>query len=273
MKSALLAAAWVTITVSTGAFPLYAQLQDNSEKRMTCENSGNRGDRARHCEIREQTIPATGRLSADAGGNGGATVKGWLRSEVLVRARIETSADTQATADLLASQVSIAAAGGQVQAVGPQSGENSQWSVSYEIFVPQNTDLTLKAVNGGLSVSDVRGQIRVDTTNGGVQLTRVAGDVSGGTVNGGIRVELAGTMWDGRQLELKTQNGGVSVSLPSLYSAHVQAETVVGHITSDFPATTAASSGRRLAEFNVGSGGALIHVSTRNGGVSLKRLQ
>ena len=273
MKKTVLGAAWIGLAVSTGAVPLLAQLQDNSEKRMTCDNGGYNGDRARHCEIREQTLPTIERLSVDAGPNGGATVKGWLRSDVLVRARVEASGDTQPAAALMASQVFIDTAGGQVRASGPQSGNNSGWSVSYEIFVPQTTDLSLKTLNGGMTISDVRGQIRFDATNGGVHLKRVAGDVSGATVNGGIQVELAGPMWDGRQLEVRTQNGGVTVSMPSHYSAHIQAETGVGHIQSDFPVTVAGNVRPQRLEFDLGSGGPLIHVTTGNGGVKLKRTE
>src|SRR5206468_677062 len=102
-------------------------------------------------------------------------------------------------------------------------------------------DLTLKTHNGGVSISDVRGQIRFEGQNGGVRLKRLAGDVTGSTVNGGVDVELAGTMWDGRQLEVSTTNGGVNVALPSLYSAHIQAETRMGRIQSDFPAMAEAN--------------------------------
>jgi hypothetical protein len=269
MKSVFLGAAWIGLTVSTGALPLFAQLQDNSEKHLTCDNGGYNSDTARHCEIREQTLGAVGRLSVDAGPNGGATVKGWLRGDVLVRARVEASADTESEAAIRANQVSIDTAGGQVRAVGPTSGEHSSWSVSYEIFVPQATDLSLKTVNGGLNISDVRGQITFDAVNGGVRLARVAGDVSGGTVNGGIQVELAGNMWDGRQLEVKTQNGGVTVAMPPNYSAHIQAETGSGHIQSDFPVAVAGDIKPRRLEFDTGSGGPLIHVTTGNGGVKL----
>lgn len=273
MKSAVLGAAWIGLAVSTGAFPLLAQLQDNSEKRMTCDNGGSNGDRARHCDIREQTLPAIGHLSVDAGPNGGATVKGWMRGDVLVRARVEASAATQAAADLMASQVSIETTGGQVLAGGSAPADNSGWSVSYEIFVPQTTDLSLKTINGGLTISDVRGQIRFDATNGGVHLTRVAGDVSGATVNGGIHVELAGTVWDGQQLEVRTQNGGVTLAMPSGYSAHVRAETGVGHIQSDFPVTVAGNVRAQRMEFDLGSGGPLIHVTTGNGGIKLTRVE
>jgi len=254
-------------------FPLHAQLRDNSEKQMTCQNGGYDSERARYCEVREQAAAAVGRLNIDAGRNGGATVKGWLRGDVLVRARIETSADTQAAAASLATRVSIDSSGGQVHAMGPESNDNSGWSVSYEIFVPQNTDLTLKTYNGGVTISDVRGQIRFDGHNGGVHLKRLAGDVAGATVNGGVQVELAGPMWDGRQLDVTTHNGGVNVAVPSYYSAHVQAETQSGRVQSDFPVMVQGEVRPRRLDFNLGSGGALIHIATTNGHVTLKRAE
>jgi hypothetical protein len=271
MKSVLFSAAWMGLALSTTGGTLFAQLQNNTEKRLSCQNSSNDGDRARHCEVREQSLPAIGRIDVDASPNGGVTVKGWLQGGVLVRARVEASGDTQAEADSLARSVSIDGSGGQVRASGPESGRHSWWSVTYEIFVPQTTDVTLTSVNGGLNISDVRGQIRFNVTNGGVRLTRVAGDVSGESVNGGIQVELAGSVFEGRQIDVKTHNGGVTLSLPTNYSAHVQAETGMGHIQSDFPVTMSGELVPRRLDFNVGSGGPLIHLATTNGGVRVKR--
>ena len=272
MRSLLTSAAWLGLAVSAAGVPLLAQLQNNSEKQLTCANGGYDSDRARHCEIREQTLPSIGRLTIDAGQNGGATVKGWTRGDVLVRARIEGSGDTQAAADMIASRVMIDGSGGQVRATGPDRMDNSWWSVSYEIFVPQITDLSLKTNNGGLTISDVRGQIHFDANNGGVHLKRVVGDVSGATVNGGIQVELTGAIWDGRQMELTTHNGGVTVSMPAQYSARIQAETGMGRIQSDFPVPPQNSEARnQRLDFNVGSGGPPIHITTGNGSIRLKR--
>jgi hypothetical protein len=273
MRSALTGAAWIGLAVSSGGVHLLAQLQDNSEKQMTCENGGYDPERSRHCDIREQTLPAMEQLSVDAGRNGGVTVKGWLRSEVLVRARVEASGETEAAAALTASQVTIDSSGGQVRAIGPESLNNSWWSVSYEIFVPQTTDLSLKANNGGMTISDVRGQIHFDAKNGGVHLRRVAGDVSGATVNGGIQVELTGAIWEGRQFEISTRNGGIKVAMPSYYSAHIQAETGNGGIQSDFPITMAGNARPRRLDFDIGSSGPLIHVTTVNGQVKLTRAE
>ena len=64
------------------------------------ENWGGR-DRASHCEIREYTLADTGRLNVDAGTNGGVRVTGADRSNVLVRARVQTNATTPEEAKAL----------------------------------------------------------------------------------------------------------------------------------------------------------------------------
>jgi len=275
MRSSVTCAAWIGMTVFAAGAPLPAQLRDNNEKQMTCQNGSYDSDGVRHCEVREQTVAAIGRLSVDANRNGGVTVKGWLRNEVLVRARVEASAENEGAAANLASRVSIDGSGGQVRATGPESvdNNNSWWSVSYEIFVPQNTDLTATARNGGINISDVRGQIRFEGRNGGVHLKRLAGDVSGSTVNGGVQAELTGTTWDGRQLEVTTRNGGVNVTMPSSYSARIQAESERGGFQSDFPVTVQGNMRPRRLDFNVGAGGPLIHVTTTNGRMSFTRAE
>ena len=250
---------------------MLAQLQNNSEKQLTCSNGGYDSDRARHCEVRELSLPSIGRLNVDASPNGGITIKGWQRGDVLVRARIEASGDTEGAAANMVSRVTIDGSGGQVRASGPDAGHNFGWSVSYEIFVPQNSDLIMKSHNGGLSVSDVRGQIQFDAQNGGVRLRRVTGEVKGATVNGGIDVEMAGALSDLRQMDLKTTNGGVTIAMPANYSASIQAETGMGRISSDFPMPLSADARGRKMDFNVGAGGPPIHITTSNGGIRLKR--
>jgi DUF4097 and DUF4098 domain-containing protein YvlB len=249
----------------------FGQMRDNQDKQMTCDNSGH-GSSARYCEVREQTTAAVGLLSVDPGENGGATVKGWSRNDVLVRSRVEGWGASDADARTTTTQVSVNTSGGHVQAQGPRSSNNAGWSVSFEIFVPQATSLTLKTVNGGITVSDIRGSLRFEATNGGVNLTRLAGDVAGSTVNGGINLELAGTTWDGSQVQVTTENGGVNVSVPASYSAHFRTETVNGDLRSEFPLTLRGDLRSGTQDFSIGAGGPLIHVTTTNGGVRLKKV-
>ena len=84
---------------------------------------------------------------------------------------------------------------------------------------------------------------------------------------------MTGTVWDGRQLEVTTRNGGVSVTMPSSYSARIQAETERGGFQSDFPVTVQGNVRPSRLDFNVGGGGPLIHVTTTNGRVSFTRAE
>jgi DUF4097 and DUF4098 domain-containing protein YvlB len=246
------------------ALPALAQ-----EKTLNCENHNNR-ERITHCEIREQPAAYSGRLSVDAGVNGGVSVKGWDNAGVLVRAKVETSAADEATAAAIASQVRVDVSAGQVSASGPWRSREESWSVSYEIFVPRHAGLNLKANNGGINISDVQGNIQFQTKNGGVNLKRLAGDVEGSTMNGGLNIELAGARWDGAKLDARTTNGGVNLKMPENYSAHLETATVNGHLSMDLPVTMRGEIGKRLAT-DIGSGGATIHVETTNGDVNVKR--
>jgi hypothetical protein len=252
------------------------KMRDNQDKEMTCEKTASGSSQARFCEIREQSSAAVGVLNVDAGRNGGATVKGWSRNEVLVRTRVEGWADSDANARAVASQVYVDASGGHVQAHGPASADNSSdktgWSVSFEIFVPQATSLTVKTVNGGINVSDIRGSLRFEANNGGINLKRLAGDVTGSTVNGGVNLELAGKTWDGSQIQVTTQNGGVNISVPETYSAHFRTETHNGAVRSEFPMNVTGDIRSGNRDFSIGAGGPLIHVTTTNGGVNLKKV-
>jgi len=275
LRYALLTFAMLVCAVALAA-------QDKSEKKFQKKTDGSLqcrewrdSDRLySHCEIKEQTVPAAGGISVDGKQNGGISIKGWDRNEILVRARIESRAPTQAEADSLAQQVRIETAALNIHAEGPESRDDYQWSVSYEIFVPRRSDLSLQAHNGGIAISDVSGKIEFQTMNGGVSLSRVGGAVTGHTTNGGVHVELTGTRWDGEMLNVTTTNGGVNIQMPDNYSAHLETATVNGNVSSDFALNVPLTSrGRMPKEISVdlGSGGPTIKLTTTNGGVRVGR--
>jgi len=251
-----------------------ATAQKKSEGSLECRDWQGNDRLQSHCEIKEQTLPAGGIITVDGKQNGGISIKGWERNEVLVRSRIQTQAPTQAEADQLAREVRIETAGLSIHAEGPQPREDYQWYVSYEIFVPRRSDLSLQAHNGGISISDVSGRIDFKTLNGGVTLRRVGGAVRGSTTNGGVHVELAGARWDGEELNVKTTNGGVNIQMPNNYSAHLETSTVNGNVSSDFPMNVPLTERGRMPKdisVDLGSGGSRIRVTTTNGGVRVGR--
>jgi hypothetical protein len=229
-------------------------------------------DDYRHCEVREERLPA-GPLAVEAGQNGGIRVEGWDGNDILVRAVVQASARDEAEARRLASGVEVRAGGGRVSATGPErSGRREWWSVSYRISVPRRTDLDLNASNGGITIANVAGTIRFDTTNGGVRLADIGGAVNGRTRNGGVRVLLGGTTWEGEGLDVETSNGGVTLTLPEPYNAQLETRTVNGGFRFDYPLTlTGELTPRRGISTTIGSGGPPVRVRTTNGGLRIER--
>jgi DUF4097 and DUF4098 domain-containing protein YvlB len=81
-----------------------------------------------------------------------------------------------------------------------------------------------------------------------------------------------GRTWDGSQVQVTTRNGGVNVSVPENYSAHFQTETLNGSLRSEIPLNLPPDARSGNQDFSIGAGGPLIHVTTTNGGVKLKKV-
>jgi len=144
--------------------------------------------------------------------------------------------------------------------------------VSYRINVPRQTDLDLRAINGGITIGGVAGTIRFETTNGGVRLADLAGAVTGRTRNGGVRVMLGGSQWEGEGLDVETSNGGVTLLIPEPYNAQLETRTVNGGFRFDYPLTlTGELSPRKGISTSIGTGGAPVRVRTTNGGLRIER--
>jgi len=251
--------------------PAAAQRRFSSDSwTRECNREGDRDSR-RFCRISESTMQSpAGALIIDGRTNGGVRVFGSSRRDVLIRARIQANARTEARAEEIAREIRIRTDGSRIHAEGPETGRREWWSVSYEVEVPSRSDLDLRAMNGGISVVDVSGVLRLETMNGGIHLESVSGDVVAETTNGGMNVLLDGDRWQGKGLDAVTTNGGVTVRIPNGYSAHLETGTVNGGIDIDFPVTVQGRIGRRITT-DLGRGGATIRVITTNGGVVVRR--
>jgi hypothetical protein len=265
----------VLTLLSVGAFPSAAAAQERErapeEWLRRCRDDWGHDDRVRHCEVRDVTLPRpSGRLSVDGRLNGGIAVRGWDRREILVRAKIQTWAESEVEARRLAAAIRIRTDDGRISAEESESRRRSGWSVSYDVYVPRRSDLDLRTHNGGIVVEGVQGRIDVEALNGGVSIRNVQGDLRGGTTNGGVTLHLDGDRWVGEGVDLETTNGGVTIIVPERYSARLETGTVNGGMHIDFPITVQGMIGRRLTT-TLGSGGPLIRVRTTNGGVHLRR--
>ena len=235
-----------------------------------CDNNNfSNGRKVSFKELRETTIPSPSLLNVDARRNGGVRIKGSDRSDVLVRACIQGSAESEEAAQAVTKNIRIET-GSVVRAEGTNDEEN--WAVSYEIHVPRQTNLKLQAQNGGIGISGVDGSMDFETQNGGIHLSQVGGNVKGRTTNGGLHVVLSGSGWRGSGLDVETTNGGVHLSMPQSYAARIETGTVNGGFRSDIPALNIDRKDRtRSVRINtdLNGGGAPLRLITVNGGVHI----
>ena len=272
MKHSLVLAAVLSFTTPLVTTTTSATAAAQPAQANWCGNNNFGDDRARHSEVREFSVPASGAtITVDASPNGGIKVQGEARGDVQGQACVSASAETEDQARALAQRVEVMATADRISATGPQTqGRRENWQVSYRLTVPNRTSLSLRSSNGGIALSDVEGDIEFRTVNGGVSLTRVAGNVRGRTNNGGVDVDLDGSTWNGNGLDVETQNGGVRMSIPANYSARLETGTVNGRLNIDFPVTVQGRIGRSI-EAQLGSGGPLVRVRTSNGGVNIRK--
>jgi DUF4097 and DUF4098 domain-containing protein YvlB len=260
------------LTAATSFVPTFAaSAQASSHLMDNCSRSWG-DDNARFCEERNFNLTAGQSLNVDARSNGGVTVHGWDKNQIQVVAVVQAQAESEAEAQTLARSVNVSANGSDIHADGPRtSGRDHQsWSVSYEIWAPRHTNLTLASTNGGLAVDAMDAKVQLETVNGGLNISNVSGDVHGTTSNGGITAHLTGDRWNGAGLDLRTSNGGVRLFVPENYSANLETGTTNGSLNLGFPVTVQGTYARHVTT-QLGAGGAPIRAMTTNGGVSISR--
>jgi len=232
-------------------------------------NNMNYGDRSSFNEVREYNLQSSGSLTVDAGTNGGISVIGEERADILVRACVQTHGKTDEEARAVAKNITIHT-GGIVSADNSSTDQN--WAVSFRIYVPRNTNLKLNTHNGGIKISRVNSTMEFEALNGGIKLSEVSGNVKGRTTNGGVKVALSGNGWKGTGLDVQTTNGGIHLTMPGNYAAHVETGTVNGGFSSDIEGLSVERKDRNRAvriSTDINGGGAPIRVITVNGGVRI----
>ena len=158
---------------------------------------------------------------------------------------------------------------------GGVSGDwGSNWhghhaKVSFSVQVPRGVILNALTTNGSVHCRDLNSVVKAATTNGNVEVS-TSEWASAITTNGGVRVAMGSAKWNG-ELELKTTNGSVNVTLPASAEFTVNAATTNGGIHTDFPITVQGNLTSKDLSGTVGGGGRELKVATTNGGIELKK--
>lgn len=205
--------------------------------------------------------------------------------------KIETDEEARVYLDQFTFEISGEADGMEIKTVRPSvSSVNLQFTMTYEILLPRNADVSVEVTNGKITIRDIHGEVGAETTNGSITLEEVSGnlyarttngsvkceDISGGlrvrTVNGGIDVSFAEDAFVTDDINCRTTNGNLRVSIPADSEFELAARTSSGKIVSDFQLSSVTEESKKRLEGTVGNGGPTITLRNTNGSIELEAI-
>jgi len=147
---------------------------------------------------------------------------------------------------------------------------------------------TLNSVEGGVSVEGAEGNIALVSVDGDVVVSRSSGVFSVQNVDGDITLDgitsdnvevntvdgdllYRGTIRDDGRYFLSTHDGDITITVPDGTNARVSVSTFSGDLEADFPVTLSGDMDQRSFSFTLGSGKALLEISTFDGTIQLLR--
>lgn len=150
--------------------------------------------------------------------------------------------------------------------------------------------LDMHTGDGSINLRDVQGAIKVNTGDGSVTGEGLTGSIDAHTGDGSMRV--SGRLNDVRlrtgdgsisleaqrgsqvktEWELKTQDGGVTLRVPSDLAANVQLHTGDGSIRLNMPLTVSGMQNEHEVSGKLNGGGQLVTVSSGNGSITMSAI-
>jgi len=169
------------------------------------------------------------------------------------------------------------AVGGRANECRPEGGaggndaRGNDTRVEFTVRVPRGVRLVGSTVNGEVTAESLQGDVRAHTANGDIRVS-TTGTVEASTVNGSIRAALGSRSWQG-ELDFRTVNGAITVTLPANAGGEVRIKTLNGDIESDFPLEVRREDfvGREARGRLGGTGGGTLSLETLNGEIRLVR--
>jgi DUF4097 and DUF4098 domain-containing protein YvlB len=164
-------------------------------------------------------------------------------------------------------------------------------SIEVDLQVPRQIQSNIRTGDGNINVRSLAGETRLRTGDGNIEADSLDGSLDATTGDGHMRVRgrldmltlrtgdggVEADVLPGSKMtsswRVESGDGGVTLKLPSDFSADLDVHTGDGSISVDFPLTTAPG-GRRDHDLRakINAGGALLTIRTGDGSVHVARL-
>ena len=124
-------------------------------------------------------------------------------------------------------------------------------------------------VNGDVVATTLESDIIAKTVNGSIDASST-GLVRANSVNGSVDIVMGRSDWRD-ELSVETVNGEIAFTFVGDLNTEVNAATVNGSISSDWPLTVRGRFGPKRVSGTIGNGGRTLALSTVNGSIELRR--
>jgi hypothetical protein len=152
---------------------------------------------------------------------------------------------------------------------GRMNSKDNDVQVEFTVKVPAGVNLVARNVNGEVKAEGLRSDVRASTVNGDVHVS-TSGMAVADTVNGSIHASMGAYSWNDN-LEFKTVNGSIDVTMPAGVSAEFEASSVNGGVYSDFQMTVRGDLKQNHVNATIGGGGRHLKMTTVNGAIRLRQ--
>ena len=191
------------------------------------------------------------------------TVPKWMAINV-------TGTYVDANLEGVGGDVAVETTNGDIHVSGG-SGFVSLKSVQGEIFLEKAKGrIEVRAVNEGIRLADLSGDLSAESTNGSIILDRIdSANVDLYSVNGNISYD--GPIKEKGLYRLTTHNGLIAVGLPERVNAVLRVRTYNGSFRSTFPVKTDDENQRKRFTVTLGNGSAHMELESFGGTIALRR--
>jgi DUF4097 and DUF4098 domain-containing protein YvlB len=146
-------------------------------------------------------------------------------------------------------------------------------------------DIQIRSGDGSIRLENITGKLDLETTDGSIGLDARPTVLRARTGDGSIRANIEPDTVMGDNWELTTSDGSVTVTLPGLFSAEIDAETSDGSVRTSHPSLDDESrerrregeddddrrERRRTLRTKMGDGGKTFRIRTGDGTIRLER--
>jgi len=152
----------------------------------------------------------------------------------------------------------------------PSMKKSYSVSVRYNITVPKQTNLQLESDVGEISISQISGQIEIETDIGKIKCKEISGDIDLESDVGEVKVVYCETAPALQNISIQTDIGAINLTVPTDFSARVDARTDVGSISTNLPLKVTGTVGKKLRG-TIGDGKGKVSLRTDVGSIKIKQ--